>query len=129
MYAHPIVLHEHTVYTGLGFQIVQEDIQFATGHRRRHLTVRHPGAVVLLPYDADGTLLVIEQYRYSLRHTLLEFPAGTIEPGEPPLACAQRELAEDVGRVARRWGARSVSSFFENPGIAARPSASTFVSS
>jgi ADP-ribose pyrophosphatase len=48
-------------------------------------------------------LLVIRQYRYSLRQTLLEFPAGTIEPGEPPLICAQRELAEEVGQVARRW--------------------------
>jgi ADP-ribose pyrophosphatase len=103
MHAHPTVVHERTIFTGLGFQVVQEDIQLATGHRRRHLTIRHPGAVVLLPYDADGMLLVIEQYRYSLRHTLLEFPAGTIEPGEPPLACAQRELAEEVGRAARRW--------------------------
>jgi ADP-ribose pyrophosphatase len=103
MHAHPSVIHEHTVFTGLGFQVVQENIQLATGRTRRHLTVRHPGAVVLLPYDTDETLLVIEQYRYSLRRTLLEFPAGTIEPGEPPLACAQRELAEEVGRAARRW--------------------------
>jgi ADP-ribose pyrophosphatase len=105
MHAYPSVIHAHTVFTGLGFQVVQEDFQLATGRTRRHLTVRHPGAVVLLPYDTDGTLLVIEPYRYALRRTLLEFPAGTMEPGEPPLACAQRELAEEVGRAARRWEA------------------------
>ena len=65
--------------------------------------MRHPGAVVLLPCHTDGTLLVIKQYRYSLRQTLLEFPAGTIEAGERPLACAQRELAEEVGQAAGRW--------------------------
>jgi ADP-ribose pyrophosphatase len=97
------VLHERTVFAGLGFAVVLEDIHVAPGKQRRHLTLRHPGAVVLLPCHTDGTLLVIKQYRYSLRQTLLEFPAGTIEAGERPLACAQRELAEEVGQAAGRW--------------------------
>jgi ADP-ribose pyrophosphatase len=97
------VLHEHTVFAGLGFAVVLEDIHIAPGKQCRHLTIRHPGAVVLLPCHTDGTLLVIKQYRYSLRQTLLEFPAGTIEAGERPLACAQRELAEEVGQAAGRW--------------------------
>jgi ADP-ribose pyrophosphatase len=97
------ILHEHTIFAGLGLVVVQEDIHIAPGQQRRHLTIRHPGAVVLLPCQTDGTLLVIKQYRYSLRQTLLEFPAGTIEAGEAPLVCAQRELAEEVGQAAGRW--------------------------
>jgi ADP-ribose pyrophosphatase len=97
------ILHEHTIFAGLGLVVVQEDIHLAPGKQRRHLTLRHPGAVVLLPCHTDGTLLVIKQYRYSLRQTLLEFPAGTIEAGELPLVCAQRELAEEVGQAAGRW--------------------------
>jgi ADP-ribose diphosphatase len=105
MYAHLETLRVQTVFRGPVFDVVEERIRLAPGTVRRHITVRHPGAVVLLPYDTDGTLLVIKQYRHSLRQVLLEFPAGTLETGEAPLTCAKRELAEEVGRAAARWEA------------------------
>jgi ADP-ribose pyrophosphatase len=97
------LLRQQTVFAGPVFDVVEARLRLATGRVRRHLTVRHPGAVVVLPCQADGTLLVIKQYRYSVRQVLLEFPAGTLEPGEEPVACARRELAEEVGQAAARW--------------------------
>jgi ADP-ribose pyrophosphatase len=91
------------MFTARTFDVVEERIRLATGKLARHVTVRRPGAAVILPRDDDGSLIVITQYRHSVRKTLLEFPAGTLEPGEAPLVCAKRELAEEAGQLARQW--------------------------
>lgn len=65
--------------------------------------IEHPGAVVLVPIvpgDAGPTVLMLRQYRPALERTILELPAGTREPDEPWLLCAQRELREETGRRA-----------------------------
>ena len=105
---------QHTVYRGI-FELVDEHLRLANGRTVHHLTVRHPGAVVFIPRQADGTLLVITQYRHSVRQTLLEFPAGTLEPGETPLDCARREIAEEVGHLAQTW--EYVGEFHPAPGF------------
>ena len=69
----------------------------------KRLVIRHPGAVVFIPQEKDGTLLLVRQTRHAIGGQLLEFPAGTLEPEEAPLLCAQRELAEEVGRKAQEW--------------------------
>lgn len=97
-----IRLREQTVFTGR-LTLVEELVQLPTGKRTHYVTVRHPGAVVIIPRQDDGTFLLINQYRHALRQRLLEFPAGTIEAGEAPLECARRELGEEVGRTARSW--------------------------
>lgn len=96
-------LRQQIVFAGPVFDVVDEQIRFPTGKVVHHITVRHPGAVVFIPYQGDGTLLVLQQYRHSVRKTLLEFPAGTLKPGEVPLEGAKRELAEEVGQAASRW--------------------------
>lgn len=69
--------------------------------------VRHPGAVMIVPLleRPDGALEVVleRQYRYPVQQTLIEFPAGKLDPGEAPLACARRELREETGYGAREW--------------------------
>ncbi|MBK6868065.1 MAG: NUDIX hydrolase [Burkholderiales bacterium] len=69
--------------------------------------VLHPGAVMIVPLlqAKDGGLrLVLErQYRYPVQQTLIEFPAGKLDPGEDSLACAQRELLEETGYRADEW--------------------------
>ena len=49
--------------------------------------------------EADGTVLLVRQYRYAFGRTLLEIPAGKLEPGEDPVAGALRELKEETGAV------------------------------
>jgi ADP-ribose pyrophosphatase len=66
-------------------------------------TIVHPGAVAILPFTKRGTVLFIRQWRAAARGWLLEIPAGTLEKGESPLACAKRELIEETGFAAKRW--------------------------
>jgi ADP-ribose pyrophosphatase len=63
----------------------------------------HPGAVLIVPVHADGRLVVERQFRYPLNRVLVEFPAGKLDPGEAPLATAERELLEETGYAAKRW--------------------------
>jgi len=59
--------------------------------------VRHPGAVVIVPILDDGRICLIRNYRVAVNAELLELPAGTREPNEPPLVTAERELHEETG--------------------------------
>jgi ADP-ribose pyrophosphatase len=58
---------------------VRDVLEAEDGRRFRHETIEHPGAVVILPIRDDGAMLFVEQYRHSVRRTLLELPAGTLE--------------------------------------------------
>jgi ADP-ribose pyrophosphatase len=82
-------------------------------HQRE--VVRHPGAVTILPMVDDQHVCLIKNYRLAVEQTLIELPAGTLEPGEDPLATARRELAEETGYQAARW--EHLASFFLSPGI------------
>jgi ADP-ribose pyrophosphatase len=63
----------------------------------------HPGAVMIVAQLDDGRLLMERQYRYPMQAVMLEFPAGKLDAGESPLACAKRELFEETGYSAREW--------------------------
>ena len=65
--------------------------------------VKHPGASLAVPLLADGRVVVLRQYRFAVATRLLEFPAGTLDPGETPLSTMQRELQEEAGYSATRW--------------------------
>jgi ADP-ribose pyrophosphatase len=70
--------------------------------------IRHPGAVAIVPLFEDGSLLLERQYRYPHRREFIEIPAGKVEPGEPHLATAKRELLEETGYTAEEWTRLSV---------------------
>jgi len=75
----------------------------------------HPGAVVMVPVEGDHVLLV-RQPREAVEEFTLELPAGKLDsPDEEPLACARRELAEEVGRAAATW--RDLGGFYTAPAI------------
>ena len=65
--------------------------------------IRHPGASLAVPVLDDGRVVVLRQYRFAVATRLLEFPAGTLDPGETPLSTMQRELQEEAGYSAARW--------------------------
>jgi ADP-ribose pyrophosphatase len=81
--------------------------------------LEHPGATAILARqysDRDAPLIVlVRQYRWPAQRSLWEIPAGTLEPGEDPLACAQRELWEETGLRAKRW--RPLLAFYTTPGF------------
>ena len=66
--------------------------------------VRHPGASAIVPLKADGTVVLIRQFRHAAGGFIYEIPAGKLSPGEEPLACAARELEEEIGDPSSsRW--------------------------
>lgn len=77
--------------------------------------VVHPGAVVLLPLLDDERVVLIENHRFTVDKTLLELPAGTLEPGEDPAACAARELEEETGYRAATL--EPLLAFYPSPGL------------
>lgn len=78
--------------------------------------VHHPGAVSVVPYQADGTVLLVRQYRAAIDRELLEIPAGKRDVAdEPPELTAHRELAEEVGRQAGRM--ELLATFYNSPGF------------
>ena len=76
--------------------------------------IRHPGGAMAVPVMDDGKFVLIKQYRFALAGRLLEFPAGTVESHEEPLATIQREIEEETGYRANRW--RSLGQFPLAPG-------------
>jgi len=77
-------------------------VRFPDGSEGEQVLIHHPGAAAVVPVlsdpkGPDPQLLLIHQYRYATGGTLWEIPAGRLEPGEAPLACAQRELLEETG--------------------------------
>jgi ADP-ribose pyrophosphatase len=65
--------------------------------------IRHPGASAIVAIDASGAIPLLTQYRHAVGGWLKEIPAGCINSGETPRECAERELREEAGLVARRW--------------------------
>ncbi len=98
-----------------GFSVERRDYaQPGDGPVIRDVVV-HPGAVVILPLMADDRIVMIRQYRHAVEEELLELPAGTIEPDEPPIETARRELIEETGYQASSM--TPLAQFFTSPGI------------
>lgn len=68
-----------------------------TGESVSKEVIAHPGAVVIVPVLPDGRICLIRNYRVAVDREMIELPAGTLEPGEPPLETAHRELIEETG--------------------------------
>ncbi len=77
--------------------------------------VVHPGAVLVLPLLTATEVVLIHNYRYAVDRELLELPAGTLDPGEDPAACAARELEEETGYRAGRL--EPMGEFYTTPGF------------
>ena len=84
------------------------------GENEREI-VEHPGAVAIVAVDLEDKVALVQQLREPARKELLELPAGTIDPGEEPLATAKRELAEETGLHGGEW--RHAISFWTTPGF------------
>jgi ADP-ribose pyrophosphatase len=77
--------------------------------------VNHPGAVVVLALTDAGEVILIRNRRFAVGEVLWEVPAGTLEPGEPPLNAAGRELLEETGYLAKKL--RPLCTFYPSPGV------------
>lgn len=100
-------LTEHTlaselVYQGPIFNLEKREVRFPDGNTGIRDVVVHSGAAAMLAFDEKGRVLLVNQWRTALSRVNTEIPAGKIDPGEDPLTCATRELAEETGFRAGR---------------------------
>ena len=96
------ILESESIYSGRVISLIKEAVILQSGRKVIREKVMHPGSVGILPVLEDGSLILIEQFRYVVGSSLLEIPAGTIEEGESPEECAARELFEETGYRAGR---------------------------
>ena len=103
-----------TIYNGHIIQLIREVLE-VNGRRMVRETIRHPGAVVIVPVLDRSHIVFVRQYRRAIGRVLLELPAGTLKEGERREACARRELEEETGWRAGRM--KRVGQFYAAPGF------------
>ena len=113
-------LDSRRIYTGRVVRLDVDTVRFPDGSTGQLELIRHPGAAAIVPCasdppGADPTILLIRQYRYATGGQLWEIPAGTLDPGEDPEACARRELLEETGVTAARL--QRLTSIWTTPGF------------
>jgi ADP-ribose pyrophosphatase len=108
------------VYTGRVINLDVDTVRFPNGTVGDLEMIRHPGASAVVPFLSDPAgedpqVLLIRQYRYAAERYLYEIPAGRLDPGEEPEACARRELREETGCTAER--VERLTTMYTTPGF------------
>ena len=85
------------VYKGDFLDVRRDEVLLPNGETGTREWINHPGAVVIIPILPNGEIALIKQFRYAARSEFLELPAGKLDEGEDPKACAFRELEEEIG--------------------------------
>ncbi|MAT38186.1 MAG: ADP-ribose pyrophosphatase [Ectothiorhodospiraceae bacterium] len=91
------VTNSELKYDGRVFTIVRDEVKHRTGYDTVREVVRHNGGAVIIALFDNNDVLLIRQYRYPVDTMVYELPAGKLDPGEDPEACARRELEEEAG--------------------------------
>jgi ADP-ribose pyrophosphatase len=102
------------VFEGRVFSVEVARKRYPDGSVHEVAIVRHPPAVVIVPFEEDGRVVLIRQYRPALDRELWEVPAGSVDAGEAPDAAAARECEEEIGRVPGRL--ERLGAWFPSPG-------------
>lgn len=91
------------IYQNRIFRLDRENVTLDNDATVNFDLIRHPGAAAMLAMPNEHTVILIRQYRHPIGEYIWEIPAGTLDPGENPLDCAERELIEETGFSARKW--------------------------
>lgn len=107
-------LSSECVYDGKIMKVCRDDVEIATGKKSFREIVHHSGGVVIAALKNENTILAVKQFRYPLKQTIVELPAGKLEIGENPDLAAARELEEETGYKAKNW--KSLGFIYTSPG-------------
>lgn len=91
------------VHQGADITLVMENVALKNGSNTSFDLVIHPDASAVVPLTNDNHIVLIRQYRHSIREYIWEIPSGTSKSGEDPILCARRELEEETGYLAHSW--------------------------
>lgn len=103
------------VFKGRVLTLNLERVRLPNGRLAELEIAHHPGGAAIVALDADGRVCLLRQFRHAAGGWIIELPAGKLDGGEPPLECAQRELAEEAGVTAGRW--EKLGEYFSSPGV------------
>jgi len=110
----PEVTETRQVYGGW-LKVRVDALHYPSGRDGEITLLEHPGGVTLVALDAQGLVLLVRQYRHATSRWLLELPAGTLDLGETPEICAERELQEETGYRPQRM--ERLGGFYTAPGF------------
>ncbi len=106
---------EREIYAGRILTLRLKYLRQADGSTRLREIVEHAPGAAVVAIDAQGLVLLVRQFRPAVEAHLLELPAGLVDPGEQPIECARRELAEETGYSADQL--EQLVSFYTSPGF------------
>ncbi|MBP2649778.1 MAG: hydrolase [Firmicutes bacterium] len=109
------LIEKKTILAGKVLNVRVDRVLLPNGKETTREVVTHPGAVAVVPRLADGSIIMVRQYRYPVGEMLLEIPAGKLNYGEDPDDCAGRELEEETGYVAGKM--TKLGSIYSTPGF------------
>jgi len=109
------LLTSERIYEGKILNLRRDWVRLPDGNKASREVVEHPGAVAIIALDKEGNVYLVRQYRHPIGQETLEVPAGKLDAGEEPLACARRELAEEAGLAAATW--QLLLTFYTTPGF------------
>ncbi|ARD49407.1 ADP-ribose pyrophosphatase [Sporosarcina sp. P37] len=104
------------IFAGKIISLQVDEVELPDGKLAKRELVKHPGAVAIIALTEDKKIVLVEQFRKALERTMLEIPAGKIEPGEEPELTARRELEEETGYRAKSF--KYLQTFSTSPGFA-----------
>lgn len=110
-----LMISSKKIYRGRIINLRVDEVSLPDGKTTNREVVEHAGAVAVVPVNEKGELLLVRQYRYAVGKTLLEIPAGKLNPGEDYASCAGRELTEETGYKAGNL--KYLISFYTTPGF------------
>jgi ADP-ribose pyrophosphatase len=90
-------LERRHVFQGRIVDLAVDRVRLPNGNVCELELIRHPGAAAVVPVEADGSVVLVRQYRYATGRWLLEVPAGKLDGDEAPELCATREVDEEIG--------------------------------
>jgi len=109
------LLKLHTVYSGRVITVNVETVRLPNGHVTDLEIIHHPGGAAIVAVDAQQRVCLIRQFRHAAGGWIWELPAGKLEPAEPPLETAKRELVEEAGFEGHVWV--SLGDYVSSPGV------------
>jgi ADP-ribose pyrophosphatase len=111
-----VTISTQPIYSGKVISLQVDEVSLPDGKTSKREIVKHPGAVAVIAITDEGRIVMVEQYRKAMERSLVEIPAGKLEPGEEPMNTAKRELDEETGYECETL--EPLISFYTSPGFA-----------